>query len=206
MNTPLLKFILPLLVGAGLLSACSVLPAHKTPQKAYDLGTLSHAPPAKFVVPANVEIGNIESTPWLQGSNIYYRFVFTDATRLRRYTRSRWLTPPATLLGERLRAVMSTPDRTKSSKSATLRLNLHVERFEQVFTTPERSHALLQVDASLTSQDSDDTIAEQEFRLRKPSQSADAQGAVNALASASNEFIQQLSQWLRKVDPQADAG
>lgn len=166
--------------------------------QAYDLG----APQARkgfghFRLPKNIVLGQITATPWLRSKNIYYRFSYVSRTQLNRYTQSRWLAPPASLLSERL--INAFEDRENESAFSSvkrLQLNLKLLRFEQIFTSPKHSHGLLEIRASLAALNSGEILRQRIFRLDHSTATPNAAGAVNALRMEANEFIKALIRWL----------
>lgn len=197
------KFKVALLsvVITGLLSACAIIPKPLTSIQAYDLGTLQNRKGVdRQRLPKNIVLGRITAVPWLLSKNIYYRFLYIHRTQLNQYTRSQWLAPPASLLSERL---ISTTN-NHSNKSALrpndrLQLNLKLLRFEQIFTGPNQSHGLLEIQASLSNLDSGEILRQRIFRLDHSSATPNAAGAVRALSMETNEFIKALIRWLRSV-------
>lgn len=194
--------LLPLpFVIVALISACAIIPEPLPPVQAYDLGTLpTRTGFSHLQFPQNVVLGRITATPWLQSDRIYYRFSYVNRTQLNQYTQNRWLAPPASLLSEQLlKALSNRRGETATSASARLNLNLKLLRFEQIFTGPKQSHALVEIHASLVRVDNGMILKQRVFRFDQSKAAPDAAGAVSALSAETNRFIRTLVRWLRIV-------
>ncbi len=93
------------------LSACTPFPQRDRPASLHDFGfrwnhnKQGDAPWSKVVV---------EAPEWLQDERIRYRLLYNEPTRVRFYTRDRWLAPPPSLLTQRLTAASSNACRMAS--------------------------------------------------------------------------------------------
>lgn len=171
------------LAVAMLLSACSIGKLPPAPGL-FDLG-----PPASRSATAGPPVHLIELTApvWLSSPGIAYRLDYSDAYRREVYRDSRWVAPPAALLTERLRQRFATVAPVAATKPLLLRLEL--EEFAQIFSGPARSEVRLRVRARVG--DAQLKV----FEIRRPADSADAAGAVQALSAASDELAEQLLAW-----------
>lgn len=193
--------LLPLMIAA-FTSACTLLPKPLPPEKTYDLGALPvRGPFSHLQLPQGVVLDHVTATPWLQSDSIYYRFSYVNQTQLDRYSRSRWLAPPAFLLSEQLINVLGDRNERKMTQRAKqIYLNLKLLRFEQVFTGPHQSHALLQIQASLIQPDTGNVPTQRVFRLDHCAASPDAAGAASALGKETNRFVIALVRWLQQIN------
>jgi cholesterol transport system auxiliary component len=140
---------------------------------------------------------------WLDNTAIHYRLAYDDPTRILAYRSSRWASPPAKLLTQRVRtriaaineqAVMNSGEGTRADY--TLRLDL--EEFAQVFDTPSRSTAIVRFRASLVDPATRYVISQRSFAVELSAPTANATGAVNALTEASDQLIESLIGWLEQ--------
>lgn len=181
-----------LLAAATLaLAACSLTPT-APPRAVYDLGP-STAPVAP-AGPVAWRIADVTAAPALAGDGIAYRLAFQQAQRLEHYRDSAWAAPPAALLTQRLRERLATPPAC-AGRPAPL-LTVHLDEFEQVFTSPTASQVVLRVHATLWPAGSGAPAVQQPWRVERPAPSPDASGAVQGLALAVDEWLPQMAAWL----------
>ncbi|MBN9131839.1 MAG: membrane integrity-associated transporter subunit PqiC [Nitrosospira multiformis] len=140
---------------------------------------------------------------WLDSTSIHYRLAYDDPTRFFAYRSSRWASTPAKLLTQRVRTriaainergVMNPGEGTR----ADYILRLDLEEFAQVFDTPSRSSAIVQLRASLVDRVARYAVSQRSFRVELPAPTANATGAVKALAEASDQLIESLIGWLEQ--------
>lgn len=193
--------LLPLMIAA-FTSACTLIPKPLPATQAYDLGVMpDRGNFGHLHLPQGVVLDHITAAPWLQSDSIYYRFSYVNRTQLSRYTRSRWLAPPAFLLSEQLSNVLGDRnDWQMTTRAKRIDLKLKLLRFEQIFTGPHESHALIQIQASLVQPGTGNVLTQRVFRLDHCMASPDAAGAVSALGKETNRFISALVRWLQRVD------
>lgn len=171
----------------ALLSACSI---GKPPPLAaqFDLGPL---PKVRAAAPAPaLQLLELSAPIWLATPGIAYRLDYVDPYRREVYRDSRWAAPPSALLGERLRQHFAD---AASAVTPAVVLRLELEAFDQRFSAATRSTVVLRVRARL----GEPVARQQVFEIEKASPSADAAGAVQALAAASDELAAQLLAWAR---------
>ena len=155
----------------------------------------------------------------LEGSAVLYRLGYADAQQLKPYTLARWSAPPAQLIGLRLRqrlsqqrAVLAPGELLQSSQpqanqppcaSALLHLRLELEEFSQLFDSPNTSHALLRLHATLTqrSASSETLLAQRSFNLPRPAPTPDASGGVRAMTATADALVLELETWLAQTEP-----
>jgi cholesterol transport system auxiliary component len=80
-----------------------------------------------------------------------------------------------------------------------------LDELVQLFHTPERSEGLVEVRASLLSQQGA-PLARRNFAVTVPAQTADAAGGVGSIAAAVGRIAEQLRNWLNSLDRDAAAG
>mgnify|MGYP002348708600 CR=1 FL=1 len=163
-------------------------------------------PPLPPLVLADVEsAGRADAS-----ANVYYRLAYTDAQQLRPYAQSRWSQPPGHLVQQRLRerlgaqrAVLSTSEQTaaRGTSGKTVVLNVVIEEFSQVFTSPADSAGLLRLRATLLEAvpGGEALLGQRVFTVQRPAPSADAAGGVRALAEATDQAAQEIAQWLEAL-------
>ena len=217
------------------LTACTS-PRMAASPAVYDFGPnllTATAPTATSAAPPHATLPTLvlsepQASPALEGTAVLYRLVYADAQQLKPYALARWSTPPAHLIGQRLRQVLSqqravvapgellqaSPQRfvpfnaAANSSPAPIapapvappqpNLRLELEEFSQLFDTPNTSHALLRLRATLTqrSPGSETLLAQHSFVVQRPAPSADAAGGVRALTAAADAVVLELETWL----------
>lgn len=192
-----MKTRLSLMAAPLLLGACSLAPT-AAPRAVYDFGPAPATATAAVASGGAIawRVADVSAPPWLGGEGIAYRLVFQQAQRLETYRDSFWAAPPAALLTQRLRdriAASPVPPACAGRPVALLTVNL--DEFEQVFTGPASSHAVLRLHATLWPPGATGTALQQHWRLERPA-APDAAGAVHALAQAVDEWLPQLADWL----------
>jgi cholesterol transport system auxiliary component len=74
-------------------------------------------------------------------------------------------------------------------------LRVGLEEFSQVFDTPQSSHALVRLRASLVDQIKQRHLAQRAFDVTRPA-GPNAEGGAQALAGAVDHALKQLLEWL----------
>lgn len=180
---------LALLALALALSACSLAPTAPT-RAVYDLGPAAAAATAGG--PLAWRLADVTAPPWLGGDGIAYRLGFQQAQRLQHYRDSVWAAPPAALLTQRLREQLAaTPG--CAGKPASL-LAVHLDEFEQQFSSATNSQAVLRVQATLWPAVGSAAL-QRHWRIAQAA-APDAPGAVRGLAQAVDAWLPQLGGWL----------
>lgn len=186
-----MRTALTLLATALALSACSLAP--KAPARTlYDLGLAPAA--ASGGGPLAWRVADVTAPPWLQTEGIAYRLAFQQAQRQEHYRDSIWAAPPSDLLTQRLREQLSTPPGCGGRPAALLAVNL--DEFEQVFTSPTSSQVVLRLHATLWPASVGGAAQQRHWRIERAAATADAPGAVRALAQAVDELVPKLADWL----------
>jgi ABC-type uncharacterized transport system auxiliary subunit len=167
----------------ALLTACSFGP-QTVPPAQYDLGPL----PTTAAAGTELQLLDVSAPGWLAGPAIHYRLDYRDRYRREAYRDSRWVAPPAALLAERLRQRSAAAGGAAAGRRLPLRLEL--EEFGQFFESPTQSEVRLRVRAWL----GDAPATLKVFEISRAA-APDAAGAVQALAGASDQLIEQLLAW-----------
>jgi cholesterol transport system auxiliary component len=188
-----------LLVSAGLVCGCSVLP--KPEPVAMDQYVLEYMPGQSAVAAADDIPVLVVTTPRAHGGYDTHRIAYMKQEfGLRYYTRSRWADTPARMLAPLMaeamnasghfRALYASPGRV----SAGLRLDTELIRFHQDFTVqPDVLH--LTIRAQLVDLEQQQVLATQLFDIREPAESADAYGGVQAANRAVQVLLGQLTEF-----------
>jgi cholesterol transport system auxiliary component len=138
----------------------------------------------------------VNAPSWLDSDMIYYRLPASEGDQARVYANSRWLSSPARLFGDRLRAALAV-DRivlAAGDPTAAPAVRVDIEEFAQYFDSTSASHGVVQVRATLF--DGPKLLAQTTLRGQAPAATADAAGGAKALATASDSVQRQLIQWL----------
>jgi cholesterol transport system auxiliary component len=187
-----------LLLSLALLTACSA-PQSRDGMASYDFGLTATDKEIDPRVQLDLVVAAVSAPAWMDNSGIYYRLAYQDAARPQAYAQSRWVMPPAALLGQRLRAGIARASRAAVFSPAdavrvdyTLRLDL--DEFSQVFDTADKSRAVVRLRASLIRNRS--VVAQQSFAVEQAAATPNAEGGVRALIGASDRLSSSLSDWL----------
>jgi cholesterol transport system auxiliary component len=149
-------------------------------------------------------LADVEAASALDGTAVLYRLGYADANQLRPYAQARWSMAPAQLLRQRLRELLGQRRSVLSPVDAvvpgTLALRLELEEFSQLFDSTQSSAGLVRVRATLSrTGNPPKPVAQTSFVVKRPADSADAKGGVQALALASDALVLQVDQWLQQV-------
>ena len=188
-----------LLLSLALLAGCAIAPQSRDGMASYDFGL---PPPDKEPNPRlhhDLVVAAVSAPAWMDNSGIYYRLAYQDATRPQAYAQSRWVKPPAALLGQRLRASIARASQAAvftpaDDARAVYTLRLELEEFSQVFDAAEKSRAVVRLRASLIRNRG--VVAQQGFSIEHASATPNAEGGVQALIAASDEVGNSLIDWL----------
>ena len=185
---------------AAAAGACS-LPIPKVNEPiiatSYDLG-----PPRVYAannpaVPGTLSVPDVTSAEWLD-EGIVYRLLYEGRAQPQTYTRSRWTADPAALLTERVRSRFAAAAKSVVSPLDSARsdytLRIELRDFSQSFEAAEKSHTTLRARATLIASFDRTVLAQREFELRRDA-APNAEGAVKALAEATDAFLEELVKW-----------
>lgn len=184
----LLCAVLALTLPAG----CALAP-QAPPRSVYDLGPTASAPTPPG--PLAWRLADVTASPAAAGEGIAYRLAFQQAQRLELYRDSLWAAPPAALLTQRLREQLPAAPPACAGQPPAL-LAVHLDAFEQVFSSPGESQAVLRLHATLWPASANAAPLQQHWHLSRPATTPDAAGAVRGLAQAVDDWLPQLASWL----------
>lgn len=160
----------------------------------YDLGAgLSKKDAA---VPLTVTAIEVRAPLWLDTMGIDYRLLYLEPERLREYSLARWAGPPTLLIQQRLSQQLSLLPPGQGRANCVLRIELN--EFAQLFDTPAHSRGVLQARVQLLDK-ARIAIADRDFFIEVPAESADSRGAVKALNSAVEHLAADLLLWEKNV-------
>lgn len=201
------KFIIFLIIV--LLSACSIAPKPRTTVVNYDFGLqlfqqTSPTDEQSQLEVRSILVADIESAPGFDNQNIHYRLAYSNPTQNHTYANSRWVATPAVLLTQKLRSkiIQRTNHQIIKNNSTAISdyaLHIELEEFIQVFDTKDTSHTIISLRASLVERKPHALLAQQTFSIKQNASSANAEGAVDALATASDMLIDEIVDWLTKA-------
>ncbi len=173
------------------LAACSVTRRAPTPTL-LDLGA---PPPAASTAAGSRQAIWMETplaAPLLDGPGVVWRD--GNAGQPQRYAYHRWVAPPAELVDQRVREVLSRqgPVLVRGTMQ-TLQVQLALDRFEQVFEGG-RSHG--HVDARVLLLRGGEVIDQLRIETRAPAATDDAAGGAAALRAATDDAVARIDAWL----------
>lgn len=189
------------LLLAGLLSGCAVPERGSAPVQ-YDFGDrpLAAAPAHGATLPSLAT--SVHASGALDGTAMLYRLAYADERQLRPYAQARWAMPPAELVQQRLREVLSQQRIVlKPGEGAQLLLQIELDEFSQVFESPGQSSGLLRLRATVLRATStgDRLLAQRSVRVQRPASGGGAAGGVRALSAATDAAVAELAQWLQSL-------
>jgi cholesterol transport system auxiliary component len=185
------------------LAACA---SKGQPTANYDFGPLpaagNPAPSSASKIGAII-VADVSGPAALDTERMHYRLLYADARQQRPYAYNQWVSTPAQLLTQRMRAriaqagvkVLSTTD---AAASATV-LRMEVEDFAQNFDTATSSKGVLSLRASVFRNHL--LVDQKTFSSSVAAPSADAAGGARALADASDAVAADLLTWLAALPP-----
>jgi cholesterol transport system auxiliary component len=144
---------------------------------------------------------SVQASAALDGPAILYRLAYSDEKQLRAYALARWAMPPADLVQQRLREVLSQQRAVlRPGEGAPLLLQVELEEFSHVFESPGQSSGLVRLRATLlkVGPTGEQLLAQRNLRVQRPAGSAGAAGGVRALSAATDAAVDELAQWLQQ--------
>jgi cholesterol transport system auxiliary component len=188
-----------LLLSLALLAGCAIAPQSRDGVASYDFGLPRTDKEANPRLHHDLVVAALSAPAWMDNAGIYYRLAYQDATRPQPYAQSRWVMPPAALLGQRLRASIARANKAAvftpaDDARADYTLRLELEEFSQVFDAADKSRAVVRLRASLIR--SRGVVAQQGFSIERAAATPNAEGGVQALIAASDEAGNGLIDWL----------
>jgi cholesterol transport system auxiliary component len=194
-------------VGLGLLLCGCV--SQRPLSVHYDLEGIRDPSSGKPRLDATIAIPPIQAPSWLRSTALVYRLEYEPPAYPRAYALSEWTAPPGELLTLRLRERIAeanagfTLPRLPEDAEA-YRLEISLENFAQIFPSPDRSRCIVTLTATVL-QHGDRIVAQHTFSSERRAPSANAAGAVEGLAAASDSDFEQIVAWLREKIPTVQA-
>jgi len=189
---------LPAACLAAVFAAGCVAPSPKAPVTVYDLGMPGGLSQFR-AIDAILEVPEVVAPAWLDSPAIHYRLVYDDGAKYSGYANSRWASPPAILLTERLRQGAAEASRGVVRQGDGTRgdyvLRLELEEFSQVFDTPGSSRGVVRARASLISRTERALLGQTTLSVEKPAPTPDAAGGVRALSQAADGLVASVLDW-----------
>lgn len=191
-----------LALAAALLAACSTpLPDKPARPASYDLGLPAAASGAVSQPP--LALPAVTAPAALDGPAMLYRLAYkNEADQPRPYARARWSMSPPELLTQRLRETLaaSRPVVGAGEGLAAAELRVHLDDFSQVFEAENRSHARIQIRATLIApRASQRLLGQRTFTVQRPAPTPDAAGGAKAMREAADAAIADLAAWLDRL-------
>lgn len=190
------------------LTACG-LPKAASPRVEHDLGPLPlHATGSattgqRAVAQAvgrsrQLHLMDTSAPAAMSSQDMRYRLVYAQSQQPKAYSQARWTMAPPQLVHQRLRQALAEGGWLLAAghASTTPVLQVEVDAFEQVFDSPDTSHAHVQWQVSL--RQGAHTVAQTILRAQAPAASPDATGGAQALAVATQQATAQLLAWLNE--------
>lgn len=149
-----------------------------------------------------LQIEQVTAAAWLRGRKMRYRLLYHEGSSVSAYGRARWVAPASSLITQQLLQALADQGAWKAvigpdaTAQADILLRVHLLAFEQDFTMPKRSHAMLRIEATLIDAAANKVIADKVFDIQVPAPSPDAQGGASALGRATRKWIAALSVWM----------
>lgn len=178
-------------------AACGISPISTSSEVTqYDFGPSPVRKPAPLR--QALLIYDVSAPGWLDSPAIYYRLAYQDAARPLAYADSRWVGPPAELIGSRVRGRLAASGKggivhPADGARASYALRVELDEFAQVFDAPKQSRAVVRLRASVLGRSA--LLAQKSFSVERPASTPDAEGGVRALIEASDEAVDQLVDW-----------
>ena len=190
------------LLLATCLSGCAIGRPPPT-QTTYDFGLSAQPTAVARPLKGSLAIDPVRAADVVAGTGIVYRLAYDNAARPEIYSQSRWATPPAELLTQRLqqklaRAAAGGVIQGSNGVQADTQLRVEVVQFSQVFDAPEHARALVQMRASLIDAKTNELIAQAEFQAHRDT-APNAEGAARGLREASDAVFDEVAEWLTKA-------
>lgn len=184
-----LFLLLPLVLLAGCVGGARSVSSIAS----YDLGAVQPAPNNRIV--AALRSIDVFAVSWLDTTAMQYRLLYAANQRRQSYAESRWVAPPAELLGHALRKRM-----LSGEAGGACRLRVDLDEFVQLFDSARESRVALEARVQLVAPAGGEILVRRSFSLARPAASPDAAGGAAAMAGAVDAFAAELHDWLGGLD------
>jgi cholesterol transport system auxiliary component len=186
-------------VGIACLEGC--VASHPQPRQ-FDLGEFIAPGAPAGVLSANIIIPEVTQPSWIRSRDIFYRLDYEAPDRPHRYVLNRWVATPGEMVTLHLRQAVQAASRgftlSVPNRVAGYVLQTDLEVFTQSFRTPQDSHCIVELRASLWKADGQ-IGAQRTFHVELAAPTPDAPGAVRCLVSAVDRESDEIIGWLAGV-------
>ncbi len=154
------------------------------------------------VVPADVQsvfklrLTEVQAPSWLNSTAMQYRLLYAEAERRLSFAESRWVAPPADLLGLELTRGRVVNETRFEADGCQLHVDLN--EFIQVFDTPDSSHSLIEVRATILAPRNGKLMAQRIFTQAAPA-GPDARSGVAGFGVAVRNLTADVRDWLARL-------
>lgn len=196
------------LLGILLIAGCTIIPKADVTTATYNFSIESSADTSQATqsVPKDgkrILVPVVTAPLWLDSPGIHYRLAYHNTAQTLTYANSRWSSPPAFLLTQRIKEKIAADTHhmvIKDSSVATAEYELHIEleEFSHIFSSQTDSHVSVRFRVSVVNH-AHQLVAQKTFGTTRLSSDANAAGAVKAFTLASNQLINELIEWLNIV-------
>lgn len=183
--------LLMLLVGG-----CSLGQRGSEAIQHYDLGPNSfpNSGPSSGTNPMSLGV-EVVLPAWQDDGAIHYRLLYQNATELRRYAQSRWVTAPSRLLAGELAALLGMSSRHEKVVTPTAcLLQVVLDETAQGFVQPGQSRLRWQGQVRVQDRQRT-TLAVLPIQIEQAAPTADAAGGVAAWRLAGQQLAAQVASW-----------
>lgn len=185
-----MKTLITLSVVALLATGCVSTREH--PLRIYDFG-IAAAPGGAFA--DSVFVAEVRAADWLDTTDMFYRLAYRDPRALATFANSRWAGTPAAMLTVRLRQSAGNGSVVRNPQAKCL-LGLSLAEFSQVFASGSASRAVLHAQATVVENATPGRNMSREFRLERPTPTADAAGGAAAFSEIAAALSEELRAWI----------
>jgi len=188
-----MKALITLLLSALLATGCA---SRREPvSQTYDFGIA--APPAGASADS-VFVAEVRAADWLDTTDMFYRLAYRDPRALAPYANSRWAGTPAAMLTVRLRQSVGNGSVVRNPQVKCV-LGLSLAEFSQVFASGNASRAVLHAQVTLVENAVAGRNVSREFRLERPTPTADAAGGAAAFSEIAAALGEDLRGWIAEA-------
>ncbi len=188
-----MKTLITLILAALLASGCASRREH--PLQVYDFGIA--APPGS-AAGESVFVNEVRAADWLDTTDMFYRLAYRDPRALATFANSRWAGTPAAMLTVRLRQSVGNGSVVRNPQVKCV-LGLSLAEFSQVFASGNTSRAVFHAQATLVENATTGRNASREFRLERPTPTADAAGGAAAFSEIAAVLSGELRAWIAEA-------
>lgn len=152
-----------------------------------------------------LQLAPVSASPWLDTDAYQYHLLYQNPQMLLSYRDARWVGTPAAMIDARLlqqlqrshawKAVLS----GQSSAAAQYVLQVQLTNFVVNFSAAQAGKALVAGTATLVNAHDYQVIAQQQFTESVALSTASAAGGASAMAKASNDFVNAVTDWAAGV-------